>query len=495
MLPICGTTPAIAFGQQSPLLPASVASHHNIILKYLNHTINPIPPMSYTTRLQRQRNPHLYTEGKQEKFFSRQQGKAENSSKAGFFQTKLTVNEPGDKYEKEADAMAENKVQEGASVQKKEDNGGSVAFPGLSSGIENGNQPVVQKQEAESAGDSVSAGAATGTGTSACGIPATCPSEFCNPFPFKFIAEQARDSLKPGLLFGISQFVNPRVVPLWEQYLDGGTSPQNLSTTFGADFMSSATTRVATAHLMTALKAELRRSSPVFPAGQNAVVLSLSSLILPAINDLDVPGESNEMNFDIIGEIPGNIAGGIGKTQTTCPVGARPSPFDDRRFAEGTVTIVKQPDGSLFVIPVINFTVQDTIDLCPGNCGALKEMAATVPMSKMEASGVAGDVPFTVNFLASPLETIPFSLPAPTSPVIRMPAKVRVKASPHLRIREAPGVSAPVVGNYPDHSEITILCIRKGESVFGNDLWGKTDLGFVADFHLEHLDTNLPPDC
>ena len=44
------------------------------------------------------------------------------------------------------------------------------------------------------------------------------------------------------------------------------------------------------------------------------------------------------MNFSGVGSIPGNLAGDIGKDQTTCKVGAKPSPFDDDRTATGLPT-------------------------------------------------------------------------------------------------------------------------------------------------------------
>ena len=38
------------------------------------------------------------------------------------------------------------------------------------------------------------------------------------------------------------------------------------------------------------------------------------------------------MDFTTVGSVPGNLAGGVGKTQTTCSVGATPSPADDARI-------------------------------------------------------------------------------------------------------------------------------------------------------------------
>ena len=108
------------------------------------------------------------------------------------------------------------------------------------------------------------------------------------------------------------------------------------------------------------------------------------------------------MNFNYPSDIAGNLAGGIGDNQTACVSGAQPSPFNDERRATGIATVIKDAAGNLTVYPLINYTVKDTIDLCPGNCGTSKEQIATVPMSQFEATGISGDVPFTINFSAAP---------------------------------------------------------------------------------------------
>jgi outer membrane protein OmpA-like peptidoglycan-associated protein len=126
------------------------------------------------------------------------------------------------------------------------------------------------------------------------------------------------------------------------------------------------------------------------------------------------------MDFATIGSVPGNLAGGVGKTQTTCSVGATPSPADDARIlTDVTGTFVRNPTGSVTVTPTLHFRVIDTVDLCPGNCGSdigvINEQLATIPMSRLEASGVSGDVPFTVDFtVAQPAFTVP--PPAPPVP-------------------------------------------------------------------------------
>jgi len=61
--------------------------------------------MSYCSRLYRQRNSHTYDESSKQPFFSKQND-TNNNSKGSFFQAKLSVNKPGDSFEKEADSVA-----------------------------------------------------------------------------------------------------------------------------------------------------------------------------------------------------------------------------------------------------------------------------------------------------------------------------------------------------------------------------------------------------
>ena len=318
-----------------------------------------------------------------------------------------------------------------------------------------------------------------------CGKPPECEHPFCTPFPHPLLAEQTRNTLSSVLLAGIATKVNPRVVPLWAQYLFGGSAPQNLSGQFGQDFTSSITTRATTTFLVNELRAHLMSNPPRFLPGQFVKIVKLSSLIPGAIAAINTPHHNNEMNFDAIGEIPGNIAGGIGVTQLSCPVGARPSPFNDSRLVSGAVLMAKQADGSIMVTPFISYTVKDTIDLCPGNCGFQLEKAATIPMSMMEASGISGDVPFIVNF---PSEVVtPFTLPAP-------PPETGTITASSLRIRKRPRLSAQIIGAYSRGRSVTLECRVRGDTVNGNDTWYKTNKGYISGAYVQ-LHGNSPSNC
>jgi hypothetical protein len=308
-----------------------------------------------------------------------------------------------------------------------------------------------------------------------------------------------RSTLSTMLLAGIGAKVSPRVVPLWDQYLFGGAAPQDLSSKFGADFTASATTARATDVLVEALRLDIEARPPPFTPGTSQTTVHFPARIPSSIAAIGDPTSPDAMDFNVIGEIPGNIAGGIGKTQLSCPVGARASPLDDARTAVGTAEVTRNPDGTLTVVPQLEFIVTDTIDLCPGNCGAPIEQFATVPMSRMEASGISGDVPYTVKFpapvrsvIARPAVPV---LPTPVPPVTPTGAVHGEVTASALNIRSAPSTSAAILGSYPKGTPVSIECRSPGSVIDGESMWGRTDRGFISLRHVRLLDPGPPGAC
>ncbi len=244
----------------------------------------------------------------------------------------------------------------------------------------------------------------------ACAPPPHCPPNFCQPYSSASYATSQRTRLMLTLMAGIAAAVDSRVVPLWREHLLGGSSPKNLTSRFALDFTNSRETADTTRFLLTAMRASLQASPPTFPTGTNTVTEDFTSRLGPDLRAIDDPNSPEQMNFAIPGEVAGNLAGGIGKDQTTCRAGAMPSPFNDERAARVTATITRQPNGDLLVQPSITFTVRDTIDLCPGDCGTEFEQLATVVISQFEATGISGDVPFTVEFAAPAALLMPFTV-------------------------------------------------------------------------------------
>jgi Domain of unknown function (DUF4157) len=244
-----------------------------------------------------------------------------------------------------------------------------------------------------------------------CGRPAWCPPGFCDPYRSEKLAKYYRSKNSWWIMLGISNAVDSKVVPLWKEYLSGGSDPKNLTADFGKDFTNSPTTKNATTFLTDELKKKYAATPPTVSVKSTQ---DLDALIPTATAALNNPLDTNRMNFSFPRDIPGNLAGDIATDQTACPSGAKPSPFDDERKARGTVDVTRKSATEVEVTPNITYTVKDTVDLCPGNCGTSLEQFATVPLSQFEATGIAGDVPFTVEFPAPALGSFTVSATAPT---------------------------------------------------------------------------------
>jgi hypothetical protein len=233
-----------------------------------------------------------------------------------------------------------------------------------------------------------------------CAAPSGCPPHFCEPYDSESYARHQRTQMLPTLMVGIAAAVGRRVVPLWHEYLLGGSAPKNLTSDFGSDFAASPTTADTSIYLMNALQTAIASSPFVVPA--SSTTTDMTAWVSSEVAAINTPGDTHEMNFNVPSDIAGNLAGGIGANQTACQSGAQPSPFNDQRLATVGIEFTPNPDGTVTAQPVIHYTVKDTIDLCPGNCGTELEQLATVPMSQFEATGISGDIPFTVNFVHRP---------------------------------------------------------------------------------------------
>jgi hypothetical protein len=102
---------------------------------------------------------------------------------------------------------------------------------------------------------------------------------------------------------------------------------------------------------------------------------------------------SLSINFSNPYDTPGHIAGG----QSGSDAGP------DTRSVEGNVRLFRMTDETgatteIKIEPDFQFRVFDAIDFIPGGAGAGIEQIFTIPLSRLEASGWAYDVPFEVLF-------------------------------------------------------------------------------------------------
>ena len=83
-------------------------------------------------------------------------------------------------------------------------------------------------------------------------------------------------------------------------------------------------------------------------------------------------------------------------------IGSSAAGDDYRKITYGNVTLEKTVlfgnTGYVSVELTPRYEVFDAIDFCPGDCGSYAEQWVTIPMSRLEASGAAYDVPFKVRF-------------------------------------------------------------------------------------------------
>jgi len=103
--------------------------------------------------------------------------------------------------------------------------------------------------------------------------------------------------------------------------------------------------------------------------------------------------ENRPINYSNPLSVAGHIAGGIGSSDAG---------DDYRKITYANVTLEKTTligsTGYVTVELTPHYEVFDAIDFCPGDCGSPAEQLITVPMSRLEASGAAYDVPFKVIF-------------------------------------------------------------------------------------------------
>jgi hypothetical protein len=120
------------------------------------------------------------------------------------------------------------------------------------------------------------------------------------------------------------------------------------------------------------------------------------------VTDLLPQSELNSpFTFSGVTTIPGLIAGGTGRGAAGM----------DSRSVSGKVkflrTAVAGFTTSMQIRTNFHFLIRDAIDFCPGGPGAMGGLLArfvTIPLSRLEASGLAFDVPFEVQYDGPPVE-------------------------------------------------------------------------------------------
>ena len=218
-------------------------------------------------------------------------------------------------------------------------------------------------------------------------------ASFCTPYATKAEAASAGSNLRTFYLPAEGAKFGANSRALYESYLSrkpGDSLAPVLFNTPSTDVVSSFAESWATANDQDAIIDLVggRLSRAPGPLRDNTpTMMSLANFLSPAeMNDRPI-------NFSNPFSIAGHIAGGIGSSD------AGP---DYRNINYGNVTLEKTPviggTGYVSVETTLQYEVFDAVDFCPGDCGSPLEQRVTIPMSRLEASGEAYDVPFKVNF-------------------------------------------------------------------------------------------------
>ena len=180
---------------------------------------------------------------------------------------------------------------------------------------------------------------------------------------------------------------------LYESYLSRSPGDSLAPVVFDSDssylvssFKNSGDTEDDMDSVIDLVGARLNRA-PSGSIGNTQTTMSLSNFL--STSEMD----NRPINYSNPFSVAGHIAGGIGSS------GAG---NDYRKITYANVALEKTTlvgsTGYVSVELIPHYEVFDAIDFCPGDCGSPAEQLITIPMSRLEASGKAYDVPFKVVF-------------------------------------------------------------------------------------------------
>jgi Domain of unknown function (DUF4157) len=259
-----------------------------------------------------------------------------------------------------------------------------------------------------------------GSGGHPCPATAATPSAlFCVPFPSRADALADRDSPYLGTSTTKGVYIlagavaaaagSPVALRLYFKFIYGGSSSVENVNDGAADFTGHATSAFVTTMLLNDVLAGIIANRDMIYSGFAASPGAHMDVPVDPRAQRDVDDQSSAYALNFCGlNLPGVIAGGVGKTQATDRRGADTSAAqNDSRNVNGdfrvTATIQSPARLTMHVAPRLTYHVVDTVDFCPGNPGGFFAEFLTLPMSRWEASGISGDVTFELDFPAPSL--------------------------------------------------------------------------------------------
>jgi hypothetical protein len=240
-------------------------------------------------------------------------------------------------------------------------------------------------------------------GTPPC--PESTTADFCQPFESRAVARSCREYLLRSFIPLDESVFGTEVAGLWRAYLSrrhGESLRRRVfsepSSQIVQGFVRSTTTAARQRQLTDRIKSALPSNCPNLAPGA-PTAFAVSGFL--TAEDLAYP-----INFNQPLEIPGHIAGGVGSSD------AGP----DSRQVSGSVILRRDTDSSgqttgVHLSTRFQFVVLDAIDFCPGDPGTGQEQAITIPLSRLEMTGLflqdepfAYDVPFEVRYQGPTLD-------------------------------------------------------------------------------------------
>lgn len=214
--------------------------------------------------------------------------------------------------------------------------------------------------------------------------------DFCTPYPSYYEALRASIIMHAVLLPAAAALFGPTVANLWRKYLSRRKGDSLSPETFmpGSDISNRFTNAKVTENrqidLLNIAQSNIGRLPVIPPYTWTPLPLAL----FVSAGDINFP-----INFNNPFDTPGHIAGGVGSSD------AGP----DWRRSLGNLLFYRMTNDKgettkLIIRSGIDFWVFDAMDFCPGDPGSGLEQNLTIPLSRLEASNWAYDVPLLVNF-------------------------------------------------------------------------------------------------
>ncbi len=221
------------------------------------------------------------------------------------------------------------------------------------------------------------------------------PGDFCRPFSKREIDQgldfeyaNAMDRFVNG---DLREFFGDEAAGLYDKYLTS-TKPNVSPVIFdkpGSELVQSFINHEATAKRQEELAAIFEKNLP-----NNCGQLPPNVWVeIPAAGL--IPREELKVGFSFSGvtTIPGIVAGGISSgagSVDSRTVSVKQVLLQRKEVAGQTTGLQMQAH--------FHFVVEDAVDFCPGNMGSFFATYITIPLSRLEASGMAFSVPFVVRY-------------------------------------------------------------------------------------------------